>query len=65
MRSDMSKVLVERPRHGWRLKTRRNRLARADDLPTKIGVRRYAEVTDTCSKYPNEHLRSLAEYSGR
>ena len=65
MRADMNKVIVERPRSGWRIKTRRQRLKEPDDLPSKVGVRRYAELTQTRSKHLNEHLGPLKRYLGR
>ena len=69
MREDMFKVIVERPRHGAGFRTRRNRLAGPDDLPSKIGVKRYVRVTGTWSKGLSENLaplrRFLAKQVGR
>lgn len=69
MREDMFKVIVERPRSGARFSTRRARLAGPDDLPTRIGVKRYVSVTQTGSKSLSENLsplrRFLAKQVGR
>jgi hypothetical protein len=65
MREDMFKVIVERPRRGWRVPRARGRLAGEDDLPTKIGVRRHGVLTGNCTKSLNENLGPLARYLGR
>jgi hypothetical protein len=66
MREDMFKIIVERPRHGWRDAPRaRNRLSGEDDLPTKIGMRRHVAVTRIKSKSLNENLNPLRRYLGR
>jgi hypothetical protein len=65
MREDMFKVIVERPRRGWRVPRARGRLAGEDDLPTKIGVRRHGVLTGNCTKTLNENLGPLERYLGR
>jgi len=66
MREDMFKVIVERPRSGWRSAPRaRNRLAGEDDLPVKIGMRRHVAVTRLKSKSLNENLNPLKRYLGQ
>lgn len=66
MREDMFKIIVERPRRGWRSAPRcRGRLAGEDDLPAKIGTRRHVAVTRTKTKWLNENLQPLKRYLGR
>jgi hypothetical protein len=66
MREDMFKIIVERPRHGWRGHPRcRGRLAGDDDLPAKIGLKRHVAVTRIRSKGLNENLTPLKRYLGR
>ena len=66
MREDMFKIIVERPRRGWRSAPRcRGRLAGEDDLPAKIGVRRHVAVTRLKSRWLNENLAPLKRYLGR
>ncbi len=65
MREDMFKVIVERPRRGWRVPRARGRLAGEDDLPTKIGVRRHVTITGNRTKSLNENLGPLERYLGR
>lgn len=66
MRDDMFKVIVERPRRGWRSAPRmRGRLAGEDDLPTKIGMKRHIAVTRQKTKWLNENLQPLKRYLGR
>lgn len=62
MREDMFKVIVERPRAGSARRLRRHRLARPDDLPAKIGVKRHVALTRTRSKWLNENLAPLRRY---
>jgi len=66
MREDMFKVIVERPRTGWRSMPRcRGRLAGEDDLPTKIGMKRHVTITRIRSRWLNENLNPLKRYLGR
>ncbi len=66
MREDMFKVIVERPRTGWRSAPRcRGRLSGEDDLPTKIGMKRHVAVTRIGSRWLNENLNPLKRYLGR
>jgi hypothetical protein len=66
MREDMFKIIVERPRSGWRSRPRaRHRLAGEDDLPAKIGMRRHIAVTRQKSKWLNENLQPLKRYLGQ
>jgi hypothetical protein len=66
MREDMFKVIVERPRSGWRSAPRaRNRLSGEDDLPVKIGMKRHVAVTRIRTKYLNENLNPLRRFLGR
>jgi hypothetical protein len=56
----MAKVLVERPRDGWRVPRDRGRSPRAlDDSPQREGMRFGA------TKRPGEHLGPLGKYLGR
>ncbi len=65
MREDMFKVIVERPRWGWRSRPfARSRLAGEDDLPVKIGMRRHIAVTGQRTKALNENLNPLRRYLG-
>jgi hypothetical protein len=66
MREDMFKVIVERPRRGWRSAPRnRNRLSGEDDLPVKIGMKRHVALTRSRTKWLNENLNPLRRYLGR
>lgn len=71
MRDDMNKVLVERPRCGWRTrKLARGKIKQAgEDYPQRIGVRKQRKTNGTESKYLNENLaplkRFLAKQVGR
>jgi hypothetical protein len=66
MREDMFKVIVERPRRGWRSAPRcRNRLSGEDDLPVKIGMKRHVALTRIRTKWLNENLKPLERYLGR
>lgn len=64
MRDDMYKVIVERPRCGWRTqKLNRARIKRAgEDYPKRIGVKRQRKTNGTRTKYLNEHLAPLKRY---
>jgi hypothetical protein len=63
MREDMFKVIVERPRRGWRtVRHNRTRLAGEDDLPVQIGMRRHLAVTRQKTKWLNENLNPLERY---
>jgi hypothetical protein len=62
MRSDMSKVIVERPRHGSRGKlVNRPRVKNDELLPSKLGVKRDAWMRGA-SKTLNENLNPLKRY---
>lgn len=66
MREDMFKVIVERPRRGWRSAPRyRDRLSGEDDLPVKIGLKRHLGVTRQQTRWLNENLKPLERYLGR
>ena len=67
MRKDMFKVIVERPRAGWRTqKLARGKLDRAGDLlPKKQGLRRQRKENGTHSKWLNENLAPLKRYLDR
>ena len=62
MRQDMFKVIVEKPRRGARFRVNRNRLAGAEDLPTRIGYKRFRALNRTRTKSLNENLRPLEKY---
>lgn len=64
MREDMFKVIVERPRRGWRTrKLSRGKLNRAGDtLPKKQGLKRQREENGTRTKWLNENLAPLKRY---
>ncbi len=62
MRKDMFKVIVERPRHGADLRLNRSRLAGADDLPSRVGMKRFRKLNHTDTKYLNENLAPLRRY---
>ena len=61
MRSDMHKVIVERPRRGGGVVTRPGRRRDYDDLPTREGMRR-RHVLAGSEKALNEHLAPLERY---
>lgn len=67
MREDMFKVIVERPRRGWRTrKLSRGKLNRAGDtLPKKQGLKRQREENGTRTKWLNENLAPLKRYLGQ
>jgi hypothetical protein len=66
MREDMFKIIVERPRLGWRSAPRcRGRLSGEDDMPVKIGMRRHVAVTRVKTKALNENLNPLRRYLGQ
>ncbi|WP_295691453.1 hypothetical protein [uncultured Maricaulis sp.] len=67
MRDDMFKVIVERPRWGWRSqKLRRGKLNRAGDtLPKKQGLKRQRQENRTQSKWLNENLAPLKRFLGQ
>lgn len=63
MREDMFKVIVERPRAGWRSRRHRRGTLNGDcDLPSKIGVKRHIAVMRIRSKELNENLAPLERY---
>ncbi|WP_428408022.1 hypothetical protein [Hyphococcus sp.] len=62
MRSDMFKVIVERPRRGAGFRMNRARLAGADDLPARVGMKKFRRLNRTDSKYLNENLAPLRRY---
>ena len=64
MRDDMYKVIVERPRRGWRTrKLNRAKIKRAgEDYPARIGVRRQRKTNGTDTKYLNENLAPLKRF---
>lgn len=64
MRDDMYKVIVERPRRGWRTrKLNRARIKRAgEDYPKRIGVKRQRATNQTQTKWLNENLAPLERY---
>lgn len=57
MRSDMAKVIVERPRRGWDGGHKKPR-GDLDSLPTKVGMKR--EIIG--EKYLNENLSPLRRF---
>ena len=61
MRSDMHKVIVERPRRGGGVGTRPGRRRDYDDLPVREGMRR-RHVLAGSEKALNEHLAPLERY---
>lgn len=67
MRKDMFKVIVERPRCGWRTrKLNRHKLdAAGDHLPRKQGLRRQRKQNGTDTKWLNENLAPLKRYLDR
>ena len=62
MRKDMFKVIVERPRSGAGFRVNRSRLAGEDDLPRRIGMKRFRTLNNTRSKWLNENLAPLERY---
>lgn len=62
MRKDMFKVIVERPRSGAGFPVNRSRLAGEDDLPTRVGMKRFRTLNRTSSKWLNENLAPLKRY---
>ena len=67
MRKDMNKVIVERPRRGWRTrKLNRMKIKEAgEDQPSRIGVRRQRKTNGSHTKYLNENLAPLKRYLGK
>ena len=63
MRADMSRIIVERPRLGGNF-GRKGRAKALDNLPTKIGMRRFHAETGS-QKYLNENLAPLRRYLER
>jgi hypothetical protein len=62
VRKDMFKVIVERPRRGADLRVNRSRLAGEDDLPSRVGMKRFRTLNRTNSKWLNENLAPLKRY---
>ena len=62
MRKDMFKVIVDRPRRGAGFRVNRTRLAGEDDLPVRIGMKRFRTLNRTDSKWLNENLAPLKRY---
>ncbi len=62
MRKDMFKVIVERPRNGAGFRMNRSRLAGEDDLPSRVGMKKFRKLNRTNSKYLNENLAPLRRY---
>lgn len=62
MREDMFKVIVERPRRGADFRINRSRLAGEDDVPSRIGMKRFRALNRTRSKWLNENLAPLERY---
>jgi hypothetical protein len=63
MREDMFKVIVERPRSGWRTRRHKRRtFAGEDALPMKIGMKKHIHATRIHSKWLNENLNPLKRY---
>lgn len=62
MRKDMFKVIVERPRRGAGFRVNRARLAGEDDMPKRVGMRRFRTLNRTSSKWLNENLAPLKRY---
>ena len=63
MREDMFKVIVERPRRGWRSRRHRRKTVGGEDtLPMKIGVKKHVAATGIRSKWLNENLNPLRRY---
>jgi hypothetical protein len=59
----MHKVIVERPRRGWRSRPhKRKTFAGEDALPTKMGVRRHVAVMGIKSKWFNDHVKPLKRF---
>ncbi|HEX4303897.1 MAG TPA: hypothetical protein VHZ78_13955 [Rhizomicrobium sp.] len=65
MREDMFKIIVERPRHGWRSRPHARRRFGDDELPVKMGVRRHVAAMGIKSKWLNENLKPLKRYLGQ
>lgn len=67
MRKDMNKVIVERPRCGWRTR-KLNRMKIKQDgenQPSRIGIRRQRDTNGTRTKGLNENLAPLKRYLGK
>ncbi len=62
MRKDMFKVIVERPRRGAAFRLNRSRHASEDDLPSRVGMKRFRTLNRTRSKCLNENLAPLKRY---
>ena len=62
MRKDMFKVIVERPRRGADFPVNRSRLAGENDLPSRVGMKRFRMLNRTKSKWLNENLAPLKRY---
>jgi hypothetical protein len=66
MREDMFKIIVERPRGGWRTRRhKRGQYSNESDLPAKIGMKRHVAVMGIKSKWLNENLQPLKRYLGQ
>jgi hypothetical protein len=65
MREDMFKIIVERPRRGWRSRPHARHRFGDDELPVKMGVRRHVAVMGIKSKWLNENLQPLKRYLGQ
>ena len=62
MRKDMFKVIVERPRRGAGFRINRSRHKGGDDLPSRVGMKRFRMLNHTSTKYLNENLAPLRRY---
>ena len=62
MRKDMFKVIVERPRHGAGFRVNRMRHKGEDDLPSRVGMKRFRALNGTYTKGLNENLAPLKRY---
>ena len=62
MRKDMFKVIVERPRRGADFRVNRMRHKGEDDLPSRVGMKRFRALNHTNSKWLNENLAPLKRY---
>ena len=62
MRKDMFKVIVERPRRGAGFRVNRMRHKGEDDLPSRVGMKRFRALNGTYTKGLNENLAPLKRY---
>lgn len=62
MRSDMHEVLIERPRHGWRIKTARGNKPRAAEWNGEDGFDRAYAPPRVRTKYFNDLLSPLKRW---